>query len=159
MEQFTRQCLWCSLEFVTEWQTQDYCSRSHKERARQNRKAIRNGTAQVTHTRICKGCAYKFQTANSQRLFCSDECKAWQKSQQRRSFEKAKSKSFKANLYFKANGLCGICQEHLDTSLQYPDPMSLSIDHIIPKSKGGSDNNDNLRIAHWLCNIKRSNKD
>lgn len=159
MEQFTRKCEWCNQEFLTEWETKTYCSRSHKEQSRQHRKRLRAGTVRPTYNKVCIGCEYPFETTNSQRLYCSDECNKWQKSQARRSFEKAKSKSFKATLYFKASGLCGICNEPVDTSLKYPDHMSLSIDHIIPRSKGGSDKNDNLRIAHWICNINRSNKD
>jgi 5-methylcytosine-specific restriction endonuclease McrA len=157
MEQFTRKCEWCSAEYETEFETKAYCSRSHKEQARQHRKRLRDGKVRPTYTKTCIGCSYEFSTTESQRLYCSDECKAWQKSQSRRSFEKAKSKSFRANLYFQANGQCGICNEPIDTTIKYPDQMSLSIDHIIPRSKGGSDNITNLRVAHWICNIKRSN--
>jgi 5-methylcytosine-specific restriction endonuclease McrA len=32
-------------------------------------------------------------------------------------------------------------------------------DHIIPKSKGGSDHPGNLRAVHRSCNIKRGNRD
>jgi hypothetical protein len=30
-------------------------------------------------------------------------------------------------------------------------------DHVIPKSLGGSDDDDNLRPAHLVCNIRRKN--
>jgi 5-methylcytosine-specific restriction endonuclease McrA len=36
--------------------------------------------------------------------------------------------------------------------------MSLSIDHIIPRSQGGSHKIDNLRAAHLLCNSQRGAK-
>ncbi len=33
----------------------------------------------------------------------------------------------------------------------------LTIDHIQPQSKGGTDRLDNLRLAHERCNRKRGN--
>ena len=34
-----------------------------------------------------------------------------------------------------------------------------SIDHVTPKSLGGGDNIENLRLAHWGCNRNRGNRD
>lgn len=157
MNQFIVKCEWCNQEFTTEWQTKTYCSRSHKEQARENRKRLREGTVRPTYKKVCIGCNYEFETTSSQRHYCSTECKEWQKSQIRRSFIKYKTKTFKANLYFLANGLCGICHTPIDTSIKYPDHMSLSVDHIIPLSKGGTHVNGNLQVAHWICNVQKSN--
>lgn len=33
---------------------------------------------------------------------------------------------------YKTQNICGICGLPVDMSLKYPDPMSKSIDHIIP---------------------------
>jgi 5-methylcytosine-specific restriction endonuclease McrA len=43
-------------------------------------------------------------------------------------------------------------------SLPRTSKQGLTLDHVIPLSKGGTDTMDNLRPAHWLCNIKKSNK-
>lgn len=54
---------------------------------------------------------------------------------------------------------CGICGLPVDMSLKYPHPMSKSIDHIIPISKGGHPSDlDNLQLAHWSCNRQKSDK-
>lgn len=45
--------------------------------------------------------------------------------------------------------LCGI---------QFSNLKDVSIDHILPLSKGGSDRLDNLQLAHKECNIKKGNK-
>ena len=44
--------------------------------------------------------------------------------------------------------LCGISK----------DERSLEVDHVTPKSKGGSDDISNLGALCWLCNSKKSNK-
>jgi hypothetical protein len=33
------------------------------------------------------------------------------------------------------------------------DPLSASIDHILPKSRGGTDDDGNLQITHLRCNL------
>ena len=58
---------------------------------------------------------------------------------------------------------CHICQEEIDLSAprltgvegwQY----SLHIDHLIPISKGGDDNIDNVRPAHAICNLQKGDR-
>ncbi len=49
--------------------------------------------------------------------------------------------------------VCGICGRPVDKSIKFPDPMSPSIDHIIPVSKGGNPVDiDNLQLSHLKCN-------
>lgn len=53
---------------------------------------------------------------------------------------------------------CTICREPLDRHLHdVDDPMYITFDHIIPRSKGGTDHLDNLRLAHKRCNEQRGN--
>jgi len=37
--------------------------------------------------------------------------------------------------------------------------MGPSIDHLVPVSKGGTDDDENLYLAHLMCNKRRGNKD
>lgn len=52
-------------------------------------------------------------------------------------------------------GLCGICGEPLDRELKHPDPLSKSVDHIVPLAKGGAHEQTNLQWAHLVCNIRK----
>lgn len=54
--------------------------------------------------------------------------------------------------------VCGICGKPVDKSLKYPHPLSPTVDHIIPCNKGGSDELDNLQLAHRSCNRLKSDK-
>lgn len=54
--------------------------------------------------------------------------------------------------------ICAICGQPVDKTLKYPHPMSPTVDHIIPVSKGGSDVLENLQLAHRRCNRLKSDK-
>jgi 5-methylcytosine-specific restriction endonuclease McrA len=47
----------------------------------------------------------------------------------------------------------------VDFGFKYPHPLSPSVDHIIPLSKGGHPSDlSNLQLAHRWCNRQKSNK-
>ena len=52
-------------------------------------------------------------------------------------------------MYKEAGGICSLCGEPIKYFSQS------TIDHVVPKSKGGSDNDSNLKIAHDFCNRKK----
>ena len=55
--------------------------------------------------------------------------------------------------------ICGICGKPVDFSYKYPHPLSPTVDHIIPVSKGGHPSDlDNLQLAHRCCNREKSDK-
>lgn len=65
---------------------------------------------------------------------------------------------FLAKLVRRDGPTCGICGDEVDLTLQYPDPGSPSVDHVIPWSQGGPDHMDNLRLTCLSCNLDRGTK-
>ena len=71
----------------------------------------------------------------------------------RAQFDKNKKKIYATQT------VCGICGQPVDMSLKWPDPMSKTIDHIIPVAKGGHPSAiENLQLAHFKCNRLKSDK-
>lgn len=55
-------------------------------------------------------------------------------------------------------GVCQLCRKKIDWKLSWPDRKSMSVDHIIPLSKGGTDEAVNVQAAHLGCNCRKCNK-
>lgn len=53
---------------------------------------------------------------------------------------------------------CMLCGGEIDSSYYHPHPLSGSVDHILPTSKGGTDEPDNTQLAHLRCNISKGNR-
>ena len=71
----------------------------------------------------------------------------------RAQFDKNKKKIYATQT------ICGICGQPVDMRLKWPDPMSKTIDHIIPVAKGGHPSDiSNLQLAHFKCNRLKSDK-
>lgn len=54
--------------------------------------------------------------------------------------------------------VCHICGDLVDMLLPRTSRMGATLDHIVPISRGGVDSLDNLKLAHWICNVRKSNK-
>ena len=55
--------------------------------------------------------------------------------------------------------VCALCGKPIDKSLRFPNPLSPSIDHIIPIAKGGHPAAlENLQLTHLKCNQTKATK-
>lgn len=50
---------------------------------------------------------------------------------------------------------CWLCDKPTDATAKVPHPLAPTIDHVLPRSHGGSDDPANLRCAHFICNSRR----
>jgi 5-methylcytosine-specific restriction endonuclease McrA len=51
--------------------------------------------------------------------------------------------------------LCALCGALVDLTLSYPEPLSKSVDHIVPLSRGGAHEPSNCQLAHLRCNLSK----
>lgn len=100
---------------------------------------------------VCAGCGKKVTRSHAERRAkrsrktCA-ECSA----KLHRGYEWYRKKVFESG-----SAICGLCDEEIDLELKWPDPMSLTIDHIIPLALGGTNEDINLQPTHQKCNFKK----
>lgn len=67
-------------------------------------------------------------------------------------------RSVRLRIYERDNWVCGFCQEAVDPAAEHNSPGQAVLDHIIPRSHGGPDEEGNLRLLHRYCNNVRSDR-
>lgn len=55
----------------------------------------------------------------------------------------------------KHGSVCHLCEVEIDLALPSPNPLSFTLDHVSPISKGGADALFNVRPAHFGCNARK----
>lgn len=112
--------------------------------------------------RTCTDCGKRFMSLGRQHVLCltcrrdHEQQKNWTRRAQTAG-EGAEKISF-YRVFQRDGGLCGICHESVDPRLEYPDPLSGSLDHIIPLSRGGKHVLANVQLAHFTCNCRKPKK-
>jgi hypothetical protein len=70
--------------------------------------------------------------------------------------ENATTERFDPLEVFERDGwLCKLCGVPVDRDVQWPDPLSSSLDHILPLVAGGEHSRANTQLAHWICNVRK----
>lgn len=69
------------------------------------------------------------------------------------------AESVKRRVVFERDGWkCALCGKRVLKDKTSPHPLSPSIDHIIPISKGGAHSYANVQLAHLSCNVAKGNR-
>ncbi|MDE1867847.1 MAG: HNH endonuclease [Thaumarchaeota archaeon] len=63
------------------------------------------------------------------------------------------------NILQRDNFKCGICGEAINPDLPHTSRLGATIDHIVPKNRGGTNNQWNLQPAHRGCNCERNDRE
>ena len=129
------------------------------------------GSTRDMSERICRGCGVAFSPTygDKRRLHCSPRCsKAVDRRASRKKHKRSEThrrrarragveyEPFNPLAIFERDGwLCGICKAEVDRALSYPHPMSVSLDHVLPISRGGGHTRDNAQCAHLRCNVEK----
>jgi 5-methylcytosine-specific restriction endonuclease McrA len=54
---------------------------------------------------------------------------------------------------------CHLCRKAVSRKLRGTSrPLSPSLDHVVPLSKGGAHDPANVRLAHLRCNLSKGNR-
>lgn len=151
---YKKTCIVCNKEFETYSKKQICCSKECL--------SLRHKKPPKQYDNICVWCGNTFKSKRVAK-FCSRSCMMKSRDANILHHRPYKINNSKQNRIYRNkigerdNWICNICGIFVDKSLKYPNPMSASLDHIIPLSKGGTHDENNVHISHLKCNcvIKR----
>ncbi len=142
-------CVWCG-EPVGPRSTASYCSMVCRSLARRHTEAATGGNCAqcggvIDYLAPANGTSRRL-TPISKRL--CDECR-------HRS----------ASLYMSADALrrrdgdnCHLCGLLVPATARKPHPLAAEVDHVLPISRGGTHDPENLALAHKTCNIAKGGR-
>ena len=66
-------------------------------------------------------------------------------------------KRSRANLLLRDGPWCQLCNEvgHTEDNDERDDPLFLTLDHVVPRVKGGRPSKRNMQLAHRRCNSEK----
>lgn len=152
---FVWPCFECGQDFRTRHYDSIYCPSCVAVGS------VKSKVARLSDTCFtCQSCGVEFRPKMDHQRFCSDPCRnkhecIQKKARHRQGFIEHVSLTV---LFNRDNGLCGICGSAVDRSRKRPDPLSPSIDHIVPQSKGGEHSYANCQLAHLGCNCRKGDR-
>lgn len=101
----------------------------------------------------CRECGESFVRQGVPTPYCSPECNPRRRGN-RREYRGWIRQSVRLSIYERDSWTCQLCLEPVDRDAITGDWMP-TLDHVVPRSKGGSDDPSNLRCCHAWCNSVR----
>lgn len=62
------------------------------------------------------------------------------------------------DIFARDKGICGICRRRVSIETKPPSPDAPTLDHIVPVTKGGTNDAVNIQLAHSRCNSKKQDR-
>lgn len=156
-----RTCRVCGDAFTAANPRKVYCSTRCKDRGKPSAKwqgrenAPKGGHGAGGYERGCR-CAVCREVKNAtQRKFSRTRFEATGEWPRGRWIKTAD----RLALYERDGWTCQICGESVNRTPWANDPKDATLDHIVPRSKGGSHDAENLRTACQLCNALRGDRE
>lgn len=146
---------------LTEW-GQAACRPCDAARWREWAKA--NPRERSKSAAVCDYCGVAFLGDRRRWRYCTRECfqanknrANWKHLNARRArLRDAHEETFdRLEIFTRDAWVCQICCDPVDPLVRWPDPLSASLDHIIPIARGGKHSRANAQCAHLDCNVRK----
>jgi len=152
-------CLRCGAEFAKKRPDSRFCSRDCSQRHRDSMRSQENLAAKELSIRKCPVCNVALPPSfRADRRYCSDSCAHRARGHVGNASRRLRVPDLpmpitRIEVYERDKWKCQLCFKPVNPDLQYPDPRSPSLDHVIPLSRGGRHDSTNLQLAHLQCNV------
>lgn len=160
-------CAVCSTEFSRP-RANKYCSEECRKEIARRKDRTRCAAEKESLTYQCRVCrsAFTRDYGDKRRSYCSDICAAQRKRQAERKYKRGRENHrrrarmlglpyepvSRIAVAARDSWKCGICRRPISRKAKWPDMMCLSLDHIVPMSRGGGHTYSNVQAAHFMCN-------
>lgn len=105
---------------------------------------------------VCESCSIGFMARPDQPgRFCSMECAGNEHGAERSRSRPNIPARVRESVYARDGFACQLCSSPVRLDADVNHPRYPNLDHIVPYSKGGSDDEANLRLACRQCNLMR----
>lgn len=145
------ECLYCGEDMTNRDRARKFCSKAHGAMYR------RHGGARAME-KECARCGGMFSIAGGDSSSRAKRADVKMCAECKRARTTRHGWSVRAIVALKGTTDCGLCSEPVDLTLQAPNLMRPSIDHIVPFAHGGSNDLGNLQLSHLHCNFKKSDR-
>jgi hypothetical protein len=156
-------CMYCGIACEDDQGFSCNACKKQKKRERFNRVTERrklNGRTDrpnATPLGTCRNCGNKCE------IYVCDVCKhenvRFHRLKHRLQMKEIESERYTPTEIAERDGWrCQLCRKPVNRRKRWPDPLSASIDHIVPITKGGTDVRANVQLAHLRCNISKGNR-
>jgi 5-methylcytosine-specific restriction endonuclease McrA len=158
----------CNKAFVSSRDKQRFCSDECRLVGHSKERLVRYYAARPdTKTIICSWCQEEYvgpfgsTPYNKMHDKCAVQAKQARyriKTVKRQSKIVSRTVMTVAKLVERDGADCFICGENVDLTLARTNRFGATVDHVVPLKRGGLDTPDNLRLAHWICNVRKGSK-
>lgn len=161
-------CPYCGIEFTPIYPNQICCCMKHGDmfyKANKGNQLKREKRAIEKANKgpfFCRECAKEFVPIphTHSPAYCCKKHKRRFEHRKRRLLEYGLKPSLytREQIFERDQFTCHLCNQPLNMNARFPNLDYPTIDHVIPLSKGGSDALDNIKAAHFGCNVSKSDR-
>lgn len=151
-----KSCTYCATPYASKSSASRHCSNACMWRTYKG--VTRTAEQLAARVMQCVRCDTSFQSPHLGRIHCTDLCRDLAANERGATLHHGWIRpAVRQAIYERDGHTCWLCNEAIDHG---DDPRygnwSASLDHVIPRSKGGTHDESNLRTAHRWCNAVRS---
>lgn len=108
----------------------------------------------------CDGCGQVFTAKHPSARWCSKGCanRHWGNVRSRQRPVASPAGYTDREIFERDGWRCHLCGQPVERIGNRRNPDGATIDHVVPLSRGGTDEPENVATAHWRCNRDKGNR-